>query len=354
MRRAKVLRLPTAGPQDAAPLATAIDSGELDPAPSSPSSARPRATAASTISRATTPRWRGLSGRAPGTPEPRSSARRLRHVGRHRRRALAASPGFCARRRRRAAGRPAPRHRHRPYADLQAGGDRPRAQIEATARPWRAAMKDAGIADRRRRAFRADQMSAAHQGARRGGERRGARSRPRTPTIRWRYRAVLRRSASRGTGRIDGAPDAADLPDWSLFSRSPALGRRRAAAQRDRRAGQLVRLGGRPGDRARRDEGRHRRRAGRARRGLGRQRRGETGRRACQGRAAPSGQCAACATPCSTTATSIRRATRAPWSAACWPACRDTLLYVSGGAEHQGPAGGGPVAIIGKVSASQR
>lgn len=27
----------------------------------------------------------------------------------------------------------------------------------------------------------------------------------------------------------------------------------------------------------------------------------------------------------------------------------DTLLYVSGGAEHQGPAGGGPIAIIGKV-----
>ena len=27
----------------------------------------------------------------------------------------------------------------------------------------------------------------------------------------------------------------------------------------------------------------------------------------------------------------------------------DTMLYVSGGAEHQGPAGGGPVAIIGKV-----
>jgi cyanuric acid amidohydrolase len=27
----------------------------------------------------------------------------------------------------------------------------------------------------------------------------------------------------------------------------------------------------------------------------------------------------------------------------------DTLLYVSGGAEHQGPPGGGPVAIIGKV-----
>jgi cyanuric acid amidohydrolase len=27
----------------------------------------------------------------------------------------------------------------------------------------------------------------------------------------------------------------------------------------------------------------------------------------------------------------------------------DTLLYVSGGAEHQGPAGGGPVAIIGRA-----
>ena len=27
----------------------------------------------------------------------------------------------------------------------------------------------------------------------------------------------------------------------------------------------------------------------------------------------------------------------------------DTMLYVSGGAEHQGPPGGGPVAVIGKV-----
>lgn len=30
----------------------------------------------------------------------------------------------------------------------------------------------------------------------------------------------------------------------------------------------------------------------------------------------------------------------------------DTLLYVSGGAEHQGPAGGGPVAIIGSVASA--
>ena len=27
----------------------------------------------------------------------------------------------------------------------------------------------------------------------------------------------------------------------------------------------------------------------------------------------------------------------------------DTMLYVSGGAEHQGPPGGGPIAIIGKA-----
>ena len=27
----------------------------------------------------------------------------------------------------------------------------------------------------------------------------------------------------------------------------------------------------------------------------------------------------------------------------------DTMLYVSGGAEHQGPPGGGPVAIIAKI-----
>src|ERR671931_128705 len=32
MRRAKVLRLPTAGPQDTAPLGAAIDRGEIDPA----------------------------------------------------------------------------------------------------------------------------------------------------------------------------------------------------------------------------------------------------------------------------------------------------------------------------------
>ena len=32
MRRARVLRLPTAGPQDTAPLAAAIDSGAVDPA----------------------------------------------------------------------------------------------------------------------------------------------------------------------------------------------------------------------------------------------------------------------------------------------------------------------------------
>jgi hypothetical protein len=29
----------------------------------------------------------------------------------------------------------------------------------------------------------------------------------------------------------------------------------------------------------------------------------------------------------------------------------DTMLYVSGGAEHQGPPGGGPVAIIARQSA---
>jgi cyanuric acid amidohydrolase len=27
----------------------------------------------------------------------------------------------------------------------------------------------------------------------------------------------------------------------------------------------------------------------------------------------------------------------------------DTLLYVSGGAEHQGPPGGGPIAIIARI-----
>ena len=63
--------------------------------------------------------------------------------------------------------------------------------------------------------------------------------------------------------------------------------------------------------------------------------------------ASPDGRCAARATPCSTTPTSIPRAMRAPRSAACWlRSSGHTALYVSGGAEHQGPAGGGPVAAI--------
>ena len=60
---------------------------------------------------------------------------------------------------------------------------------------------------------------------------------------------------------------------------------------------------------------------------------------------------AAGVTPCSTTATSTVRATPAPWWAGVLAGViGDTMLYVSGGAEHQGPAGGAPVAIIGKVS----
>ena len=58
LRRARVLRLATAGPQDTAALAAAIDGARSIPRPSSPSSARPRATAASTISPAATPPWR--------------------------------------------------------------------------------------------------------------------------------------------------------------------------------------------------------------------------------------------------------------------------------------------------------
>ena len=56
-----------------------------------------------------------------------------------------------------------------------------------------------------------------------------------------------------------------------------------------------------------------------ARRVLKRLRRRD-GRRAGQGRSRPSARSAAGATPCSTTATSIRRATPVPWWAACWRA----------------------------------
>ena len=43
------------------------------------------------------------------------------------------------------------------------------------------------------------------------------------------------------------------------------------------------------------------------------------------------------------------RSARAVVNAAIAAITRDPLVYVSGGAEHQGPDGGGPISVIAKV-----
>jgi hypothetical protein len=240
-RRARCCGSPTAGPQDTAPLAAAIDRGEIDPATIVAivgktegngcvnDFTRGYATLALKLLLAErcSARW------------PRSRARRHRHVGRHRGRLSPHLLVFC-RERRPAALRRRARHRRRPDARLQARGDRPRAQIEATAEAVRAAMKDAGIAsaadvhfvqikcplltkerieEARRAAPDRDRGHLSFDGA--VARRLGARRRP-------------------GAGRDRGRARAAICQRLvALFQRRQHLGRRRAAAQRDRRAGQL-------------------------------------------------------------------------------------------------------------------
>ena len=64
-------------------------------------------------------------------------------------------------------------------------------------------------------------------------------------------------------------------------------------------------------------------------------------------RPAMTAACAAIATPCWTIPTSPPPGTPAPSCAARWPGLvGHAEIYVSGGAEHQGPDGGGPVALI--------
>jgi Amidohydrolase ring-opening protein (Amido_AtzD_TrzD) len=72
-------------------------------------------------------------------------ARRHRHVRRHRRRAVTASPSLLPRASIGGGLRQAPRHRHRPHPRVRPGRDRSQPQIRATAEAVAAAMEDAGI-----------------------------------------------------------------------------------------------------------------------------------------------------------------------------------------------------------------
>ena len=194
------------------------------------------------------------------------------------------------------------------------------AQIAATAEAVAAAMKDAGIATAADVHFVQIKCPLLTKERIEEAERRGAT----VATDDTYHSMALSRGASAlgvalALGEIDDAPEAAVCRDWSLYSRVAST-----SAGVELLRNEIVVLGnsaewaGRPRDRSRRDEGRHRRRRRPPRAGPPGRR---DGRRAGQGRGrARRARSAAGATPCSTTATSIRRAMPAPWSAACWPA----------------------------------
>ena len=172
-RRAKVLRLPTAGPQDTAPLAAAIDRGEIDPATIVAIVGKTEGNGCVndfTRGYATLALKLLLAERA-GLPAGRDrEAGRHRHVGRHRGRAVAASAGLLPRGDAVApCRRTAARHRRRPDARLQARGDRPGGADRGDRRRGDARHEGRRHRLAGRRPFRADQMPAADQGAHRGG-----------------------------------------------------------------------------------------------------------------------------------------------------------------------------------------
>ncbi len=256
IRRARVLRLATAGPQDTAPLAAAMAAGEVDPATIVAivgktegngcvnDFTRGYATLALKLLLAESLKCAPseIDGGSPSScrAAPRAGSRRI---------------CWCSAARPRRNGRDgqAARHRRRPDARLRARGDRPRGadRSDGVGRLGR----HEGCRHRRAagRAFRPDQVPAAHQGAHRGG--RAA----------WRHDGDRRHlsldgplARRLGTGRRGGAGRGAgggrdqvrDLPRLvALLQGRQHVGRRRASAQRDRRAGQCRRLGRRPGDR---------------------------------------------------------------------------------------------------------
>ena len=341
-RRAKVLRLPTAGPQDTAPLAAAIERGEIDPDSIVAiigktegngcvnDFTRGYATLALKLLLGERRVAIVMSGGTEGglsphllvfareeTAEP-STARRL-----------AIGTGFT-----------------RDFRPEEIGRQ---AQIDATAEAVAAAMKDAGI----------DQPADVHfvqikcplltkerieEAARRGAK---------TATEDTYHSMALSRGASalgvaRALGEIEAAPESAICKDWSLHS---AVASTSAGVELLRN--EIVVLGNAPGwagdlvighdvmadaiDAAA---------ARRVLEALG----GETVAVLAKAEAAPSGEIRGRRhTMLDDSDIHSTRHARALVGGVLAGVIGDTMLYVSGGAEHQGPAGGGPVAIIGRL-----
>ena len=352
MRRAKVLRLATAGPQDTAPLAAAIDSGEIDPA---------------TIV--------AIVGKTEGngcvndfTRGYATLALKLLLAERLKcplaeveaRVAIVMSGGtegglsphllvFC-----------------RESSDAVASGPRlaigvgltrafkpeeigRKGQMDATAEGVAAAMKDAGIASAGDVHFVQIKCPLLTKERIEEAERRGAT----VATDDTYYSMALSRGASAlgvalALGEIKDAPESAVCRDWSLHS-----GVASTSAGVELLRNEIVVLGNAQGwggdliiDHEVMKDAIDAEAARRVLRRMG----GETVALLAKAEAAPSGEIRGRRhTMLDDSDIHSTRHARALVGGVLAGVVGDTLLYVSGGAEHQGPPGGGPVAIIAKV-----
>lgn len=352
-RRARVLRLPTAGPQDTAPLAAAFDRREIDP----------------TAIVAIVGKTEGNGCVNDFTRGYATLALKLLLAERCRcppaaiekRVAIVMSGGtegglsphllvFCR--------EEAPVAASAPRLAIGVGLTREfrpeeigrAAQIEATADSVRAAMRDAGITSASDVHFVQIKCPLLTKERIEEAARRGAKAASEDTY----YSMALSRGASalgvaRALGEIEAAPESAICKDWSLYSRVAS-----ASAGVELLRNEIVVLGnadGWAGDLViGHDVMRDAIDAAAARRvleALG----GETVAVLAKAEAAPSGEIRGRRhTMLDDSDIHSTRHARALVGGVLAGVIGDTLLYVSGGAEHQGPAGGGPVAIIGRVA----
>jgi cyanuric acid amidohydrolase len=352
-RRAKVLRLPTAGPQDTAPLASAIDRGEIDPGTIVAIIGKTEGNGCVndfTRGYATLALKLLLAERC-GVP--------LVEV--EKRVAIVMSGGtegglsphlliFCR--------EEVPAMASAPRLAIGVGLTRAfkpeeigrTAQIEATAESVRAAMQDAGITSATDVHFVQIKCPLLTKERIEEATRRGAKA---ATEDTYHSMAVSRGASALGValalGEIGAAPESAICKDWSLYSTVAST-----SAGVELLRNEIVVLGNAPGWAGDivigHDVMKDAIDAAAARRvleALG----GETVAVLAKAEAAPSGEIRGRRhTMLDDSDIHSTRHARALVGGVLAGVIGDTLLYVSGGSEHQGPPGGGPVAIIARVS----
>ncbi len=352
-RRARVLRLPTAGPQDTAPLAAAIASGEIDAGSIVAIVGKTEGNGCvNDFTRGyATLALKLVLAEALGCP--------LAEI--EKRVAIVMSGGtegglsphlivFC----RETTAGPAPRE---PRLAIGVGLTRSfkpeeigrKAQLEETAEAVAAAMKDAGITTPHDVHFVQIKCPLLTKERIEEAARRGAT----TATDDTYHSMALSRGASAlgvalALGEIERAPEAAVCNDWSLYSRVAST-----SAGVELLRNEIVVLGnaaGWSGDLViDHDIMRDAIDAEAARRVLARLG-GETVAVLAKAEASPTGEIRGRRhTMLDDSDIHSTRHARALVGGVLAGAIGDTMLYVSGGAEHQGPAGGGPIAIIGRA-----